>query len=315
MFCLFCTTRDDGSTQPPPATGVSVRRGVTWLLLAVWVLLMSVGLVSAVHPKWLENWSSPGATSEAIAYKRYGDAFLHQREFAKAAAQYEKSLEIDPDQAPVMVNLAVAYRNLGMNRKSAEILLRASHQAGDEHGLVAFNLGELAETAGKNEQALQYYRQAIGGLVEQDLVFRKIGNLLLQEGDYEGALEAYTNCLRVQIDDGRAYRNMLLRARESFEDDSLALANIRAQLESGIGDEQLASYDLVITERLRQRDPEIAKTHNHLGFIHYRLQNYDSAHSHFSRSLDIWPGNRDASAGLAAISQAGAATAQRNAKR
>ncbi len=292
-----------------------LRRILTCLLLAVWLMLIGVGVLSAIHPDWLEEWSSLGATSEATAYKRYGDALLHQGEYSKAVAQYNRSLEIDPDRGSVMVNLAVAYRSLGMNDRSARMLQQALRLEGDQHGLIAFNLGELAESSSELEKALEYYRQAVDGLIEQDLVYRKIGALLLQKGDYERALQAYERCLQAQTDNGLLYRQMLLRARHSFEGDSATCLIIRQHLNDGLSGEALAAFDMTIIQRLRQNNPEIAKTHNHLGFIHYQLQNMESAREHFSRSLAIWPGNRDASSGLAAVSRMGGARVHSNAER
>lgn len=306
MFCLFCTIRaEDQAPRSPYARPGRLQRGMTWLLLIVWMALVSVGVLSAVHPGWLESWSNLGATSEAIAYKRYGDALIHQGEYSKAAAQYEKSLDIDPDQKQVIVNLAVAYRHLGFDRKSAQILLRASRLDSDRDGLVAFNLGELAEIADKPAKALAYYRQAVDGMIEKDLVYRKIGNLLLQQGDHLGALDAFNRCLRVKTDDFFLYRDMLLRAQLSFAGDSIIQGVIQRQLENRLPEEDMARFDMTIVRRLQRSDPEIAKTHNHIGFIYYQLQNMDSAHEHFARSLEIWPGNSDAVSGLAAVSRMG----------
>jgi tetratricopeptide (TPR) repeat protein len=283
------------------------------MLLGTWLVLMAVGVLSVVKPNWQEDWSDLGESSEAIAYKRYGDAFLHRAEYRKAVPQYLKALEIDSGQAAVMVNLAVAYRHLGMNRKSAEMLFKASRINADQHGLIAFNLGELAEAAGKHEEALTYYRRAAAGeLVERDLVYRKIGSLLLQKGQFAGAAEAFRQCLDAQLDDERLYRQMLLRAHQASEGDDKSQAAIRDQLAQGLDDDSRKRFDLNLISRLRQSDPEIAKTHNHLGYIFYQLQQIDSAHAHFAKSLAIWPDNKDATSGLAAISRAGESRVQSN---
>lgn len=67
--------------------------------------------------------------------------------------------------------------------------------------------------------------------------------------------------------------------------------------------EQLAAYDLQIIRELQEQDPEIAKTHNHLAYIHVKRQDYVSAATNYQKSLRIWPGNSDAQRGLAYLSR------------
>ena len=62
--------------------------------------------------------------------------------------------------------------------------------------------------------------------------------------------------------------------------------------------DDLARYDLEIVRRMQESDPEIAKTHNHLGLIHARLGNTGEAIKQFQRSLQIWPDNVDAKRNL-----------------
>jgi len=303
MFFLFFTTpnnrrrRDGRPDTTPPARS---RVIVTWGLLGVWLLLMSFGVVSLVNPPWLQELSRPGIAVEAREYKSFGDDALHRGAYGSAVAQYEQALRIKPGFIDVMVNLAIAYRDAGDPARGARIL-QESLQATEDHsrrGIVYYNLGELLERQGRNEEAIEYYRQAIGYDIEQDLVHRKLGSLYLAARKLDKAREAFEMTLQSQTDPTLPYMYMLRRSVEEFHDDETHLPIIRNQLDRGVREEDLAAYELDTLRQMQERDPEVAKTHNHLGLIYAQLGNLAESIRHFERSLEVWPGNVDATRNL-----------------
>jgi tetratricopeptide (TPR) repeat protein len=267
-------------------------------LVLVWLALISFGAISLTNPQWLQEWGHQGAQAESRAYKQYGDSFLHQGDYRRAIASYQKALQITPERVSVMINLAVAYTHAGFLQEADRELKAASRLESTRKDLISFNLGELLEQQGKTEEAIRYYRQAIGSKVDQGLVYRKLGLLYLGAKRYEEAREAFENTLANQTDVKLSYMDMLNRSLDDYEDDTLTLSIIEAQFSRSVSTEDLASYDLKIIRQLQQTDPEIAKTHNHLAYIHVQMKDYSSAARHYQRSLEIWPGNPDAQSGI-----------------
>ena len=301
MCCLFFTIPADGSHQSNRRRRFSPSRWqafLTWFLVLVWLALVSFGAISLTNPQWLKEWGHQGAQAESRAYKQYGDSFLHQGDYRRAIASYRKALQITPERVSVMINLAVAYMYAGFFQEADRVLKAASRLESNRQDLISFNLGELLERQGKTEEAVLYYKEAIGSKLDQGLVYRKLGLLYLGAKRYEEAREAFEKTLANQTDLKLPYMEMLNRSLDDYEDDTLTLPIIEAQFSRGVGTKDLAPYDLKIIRHLQQTDREIAKTHNHLAYIHVQGKDYQSAARHYQRSLEIWPGNTDAQSGI-----------------
>ncbi len=306
MFSSFSTTpADSARTQRSRSAGQPSRSEtvLSYGLMLIWLLLMSFGAISAVNPEWLKELSGLGRRAEFRDYENYGDVFLQQRNYRRAIDQYMAALDIRPGQASVLINLAVAYMQIGAVDRAVEILQDALETETDRDELIYFNLGELLEKQGKLDDAAAYYQRAIGSTVEQDLVYRKLGGLYLSTAQYEEAIHAFENALSCQTDPCRPYLSMLSRGLQTYEEDTINLSIIERLTSQAASLDNLDRYDLEIIHQLQQSDPEIAKTHNHLGFIHYRLGNIEAGIRHFEKSLQIWPGNVDASKNLPLLRQ------------
>ena len=298
MFYLFFTIPADrgqeGFKKQRPK-GLSRNQAIfTWVLLLLWLILMSFGIISTINPEWLKNLSYIGVKVESRDYKNYGDSFLNQRNYKQAIIQYKQALKIKPDYVGALINLAVAYIHLGDEKQAAQMLMNALQMQTSQKGVIYYNLGELLEKQEKWDEAIRYYEKAIGSEFEQGLIYRKLGTLYLAIGQYEKAKKAFEMTLADQLDPCTSYKNMLRKSIAVFENDTINLPIIKEQLARDIHPEDLASYDLEIIRLLQKSDPEIAKTHNHLGLIYARLGDVNKAIEHFQKSLQIWPGNLDA---------------------
>lgn len=270
------------------------RTTFTWILLGIWLVLISFGAVSAINPPWLQEISSKGIDVEARGAKNAGDTLLRQRAYTRAIPLYQHALEIKPDYVGATVNLAIAYRQIGAVDK-AEMLLRDKLKEGEgRQGVIAFNLAELLEKQGKREEAFRYYGQTIGSSVRQDRVLTKLGTLLFEAGEYQRSLDAFMTALDFQTDPAAAYAHMLRRSLSTFEDDAVNLPIIEEQLTRKLSAEELARYDLDIIERRQRADREIATTHTLIGAVHARLNDPRKAITHFESALRIAPENVDA---------------------
>jgi Flp pilus assembly protein TadD len=94
---------------------------------------------------------------------------------------------------------------------------------------------------------------------------------------------------------------MLRRSLDVYKNDTVHPPIIEDQLARRVGIEDMGIYDTEIIRELHKTNPEIAKTHTHLGYVHVKLGNTDAAERHFRKSLEIWPNNIDAVRNLEVI--------------
>lgn len=268
----------------------------TWALLSVWSALMLLGAVSLAKPEWLESAARGGRRAEAHAYRHYGDNELKKGNFKLAIAQYLHALEIRPDVPEVLVNLGVAYLRLGDLPHAKSALLRAARletSAGTQSA-IALTLGEMSEREGSADDAIRHYQEALSLGARPSPVYQKLGTLYLRNRHYEGAQEAFEKILEQQTDPLQPYRDMLHRSRERAEEDAETQQWLQTDGSQEPGEADWARYDLESIRQMHTSDPEIAKTHNHLGLISYHIGDLERAIYHFEQSLTIWPNNTDA---------------------
>jgi len=307
MFCLFTTIPDDKQSLDKEKLQRNLskyHKFLTWILVLVWFSLISFAVISIMNPQWLQEWGRQGIDSEFRSNKNFGDSFLYQGEYKSAIANYQRALEIKPNQTGAMINLAVAYMYSNSHKNAAKLLREASKLDSNLKDLILFNIGELMERQGKRDIALEYYKKTVGSIfIDPVLVNRKLGKLYLEAEQYEDALLVFENSLTHQLDINLLYKDMLWRCLDTYSNDTLTLPFIDAQLARGISPELLEPYDLKIIHQQHQTDPEIAKTHNHLAYIQVQIKDYSSARHHYLESHQIWPNNVDAQKGIAFLNQ------------
>lgn len=298
MSCLFFITPADperrtirGPRKKEPSRKQTI---FTWSLATLWLILFSFGAISLLNPKWLQELSRPGIETESRNYKNFGDNFFHQSNYWRAITHYQKALEINPDFVGARVNLAITYSRVGDNARAERILKDALRAETVQKGVIYYNLGELYEKQGKTDEAIRYYRKAFGYEFAPGVIYRKLGTLYLDVKRYEKAREAFEMTLADQTDVTSSYQDMLRRVIATLKDDTTNLPIITERLARDIRPGDLASYDLEICRRVQERNPEIAKTHNQVGFVCVQLGDTAQAIDHFQKSLQIWPGNIDA---------------------
>jgi tetratricopeptide (TPR) repeat protein len=297
MFSLFFTIHADDKQEkgkPERAEGVpGKRRFFTWALVALWCILISFGIISLSDPKWLEDLSRSGAKIEARWFRDYGDNHLRAGRYRLAIVQYERALQIDPDNVAAMVNQAIAYNRAGYPDRAEQVLKNALEIETYQKGVIYFNLADLLQKEGRKDEAIRCYEQAIDAEPEPAYIYRELGIFYLRAQQYEEARQAFQMALDTETDLTSSYQNMLRNSISVFEDDTTNLRIIKSQLARDIRTEDLARYDPEIVELMKQRDPGTAKTHNLLGLAYVRLGDADSAIAHFEKSLQILPGNRE----------------------
>jgi tetratricopeptide (TPR) repeat protein len=306
-FSLFTIPADNNqpkSSKSQKAKSTRAKSVFTWILLLTWVFLISFALISTTEPGWLKWMSQFGRAGEANTLADYGDNFLMQRNYSMAIAQYQKAIEIKPDHIGALVNLAIAYSLAGNHRQGLQVLENALVKTDMQEGTIYFNMGDILRRQGKYDQSIENYRKAISTEVEQDLVYQRLGSLYMEMGKYEDARQAFEKTLEIQNDLSTPFVKMLYRSLPFFEDKPDDESVIKGMLARGVSTNDMCNFSTDIIENLNSRNPEIAKIHNHLGYIYARQNNLPAALKHFEKSLQIWPDNSDAAKNLGIIKKA-----------
>jgi len=299
MFSLFFTIHADDkskSKKRKPEREEEIpgkRRFFTWALVVLWCILIAFGIISLSDPKWLQDLSRGGAEVESRWFRDYGDNHLRAGRYRLAIAQYERALQIEPDNVAAIVNQAIAYSRAGYVDRAEEILKDALKIETYQQGVIYYNLADMLEREGRKDEAIRYYHQAIDVEPEPAYIYRKLGALYLKAEQYEEAREAFQMALETETNLTSSYQNMLRNSTSAFEDDTTNLRVIKSLLAGGVRAEDLTRYDPEIVGLMLQRDPGTAKTHNLLGLAYARLGDADAAIEHFQTSLQIIPGSRD----------------------
>jgi len=264
---------------------------LTWCLLAVWLLLMSFGIVSHLNPQWLQELAQPGREVEAAEARRFGDDVFRQGNYALAIAHYRRSLEILADQPGVQLSIAIAYRDAGDFTNGARILTDMLQREGSPRlkAAVCYNLGELYEKQGKRDEALRCFEQASRHELGDERIHRKLGSLYAEKGQYEQARVACERALEILLDPALEYKAMLRRGLDAYKDYPEHLPVIEEQLAQGIGADELACYDLEIIRQVQQNSPEVAAVYNDVGLLCVLVNDVEGAIDYLQKVLQIQP--------------------------
>lgn len=273
-----------GTEERPVARFQTV---ITAILIGIWCMLISIGIISAMDPVWLKELNRSGIQTEASFYKDFGDRYMHRNEYGKAIEQYIIALCLKPDYADVIVNLAVAYIYTYSFEAAEDLLKESLALVGTQTGVIYYNLGLLYERLGRNTDAIASYKQALGSEMSQWMVYRKLARLYVASGRIDDALAALKETLRIQTDPASSYRDMLYHSFHVYDDAEhgphIEKLMVRENWEQALS----RRFDLEIIRGMNQQDPEIAVTHNELGNVYTQLGNFTLAAEHYNEAQNI----------------------------
>jgi tetratricopeptide (TPR) repeat protein len=128
-------------------------------------------------------------------YYNLGLAHMYRKDYERARAMYEKTLELDPTMIDAAMNLAFVYRQLGQRDKAIALLERTT-QSEPYHAGARVNLAILYREAGQLdkartciEEALRLNPENFGAVVQAALTYEASGQYEKAAGYWSRALE------------------------------------------------------------------------------------------------------------------------------
>ncbi len=173
------------------------------LLTAVGVgaLAVLVVLSTARTRVWGDElllWQDTAAKSPEfpLAYMNLGILYQERGDLARAAAAYQESLEINPQNAKIHHNLATLYQDTG-RLDDALGEYRRLIELGEATPQAYFNMGMIYEEKDDPAQAIASYREAIRRNPDYAKAHLRLGGALVDTGRPDDAVTAFREATRI----------------------------------------------------------------------------------------------------------------------
>jgi len=129
------------------------------------------------------------------SYFLLGLAHSQKKNYTEAAAAFEKSLEMKPDDAEARIRLGDVYRQMGLSEKAEEEYKKAF--ALDETSIAGFNLAMLSYEQDKLDQALEYVQLLIQKGSPSVDMYNLQGVIFNKQRRYPEAIESFQSALKI----------------------------------------------------------------------------------------------------------------------
>lgn len=140
-------------------------------------------------------------------FARKGDEFMAERDYGKAITAYQTALKGRSDWSGVRQKLGDAQMAAGHDDDAAATFT-ALVKAGAKDGANLYRLGLLNERRGQLDEALSYYRAALGSDPSNVNARRRLAEIATWRGSFAEAAEQYRELIRTRGDNPLYHLNL-----------------------------------------------------------------------------------------------------------
>jgi len=147
------------------------------------------------------------APYSARAHDNLGLAYINRREYEKAIAEFNKTIELQPRYYLAYYNAGVVYQllnRLDLARSSYETCLKINPQSFRAY----YNLGILYKKEGELDKAVSAYENAISLDPRHPFVYNNLGVVFMEKGEGDRAEQAFKRAAEIDPGYVRAYFNL-----------------------------------------------------------------------------------------------------------
>ncbi len=240
------------------------------------------------------------STSSASDHVDLGMEYSEQGQFDEAIAEFQKALELEPDNVDAQRNLGTAYFDQGKWEKAVVAYERAIEidpnwdEAYGELAAVYAKLGRLEEAVAAGEKAIELIPDEASAHLNLGVAYKNQGQIDKAIIEYEKAIELDPDLSMPHYNLGIIYsgQGRLDEAVAEWEE-TIKLAPDDVMAHSNLG---LAYYEqgrldeaVVVLEKGLQIDPDYAGTHLNLGLAYRDVGRVDEAIAEFETYLRLKP--------------------------
>ncbi|MCK4604204.1 MAG: tetratricopeptide repeat protein [Deltaproteobacteria bacterium] len=228
--------------------------------------------------------------------ERSGDFLLNRGNFDKAFVQYEKALQLKPDNIRVQYKKGLLFL-LGRMNEDAIKEFQGVLEREPGYALAYKGLGQAFFQVKKYDQAEENFQKA----VELDPKFWKAYNSLGIIHDYQTrydmAIQEYSAAISLRPDNGLLYNNLGVSYAMAGKNEKAINAFSKALEAEYSGSKVYNNLGLVLAKSGRydealeafRKGGDEANAHNNLGCIYLKQGEFDKAISCFEKAIEINP--------------------------
>ena len=199
----------------------------------------------------------------------------------EAQREFEKALELDPNNAAALLNLGMIRRLEGRIAEAEHYAKRALQVDPNSINALA-QLAELKRDQNDLDESIRLYGEAMAIDDSQPFLFLGLGDSLQRAGRYDEAERAFRSVLELDPDSFEAHYNLGV-----------------THLQRDRLDEAVESFDKAL--RLDPDHPAAALALNNLGDIHLRRGEVEPAVESFRRAVEASPGHLESQFNLGSL--------------
>jgi tetratricopeptide (TPR) repeat protein len=138
-----------------------------------------------------------------LTYYDLGNIWLGEREYGRAASEFEKAIRLDPENPKAHNNMGYAKAMMGLEDEAAAHYLRALRL--DPYYVSArFNLAGFLLMRGQRDEAKKHYETVVALNPDYAKAYLNMGLIDYHNGEYENAINNWEIYLRLTPDDPMA---------------------------------------------------------------------------------------------------------------
>ncbi len=265
---------------------------------------LPAGVIDATHPE--ENINSR-------AFGFYVDGLLYEgiNSYRKAAASFEQALQYHPDSYQIRYILSESYYRLREYDKVIDVLATIEPVDADVYLIRGASYASL----GKDEEAKSAYMSLISLDSSSSMAFSHLAGYYRQAGDLDSLIWTYENLVRIRPDNERIWRELgrlqaqngdFAGARESFAR-SIEISGDPTNIMSFLGLAelyQIAQQDdsaMTTYKAALEIEPYNLIANRELAALYVRMDSLGLAAEHARRVAEVTPLDRDAVRRLAVV--------------
>lgn len=307
-----------------------------WLVLAIPMSIV-VGVKFFLEElPWVKAQSSRGAQAEALTSNSLGLISMNEGRYQEAYSQFMFSIQTKPDFAEPYMNLGILSHKMGNENAAIQFLWQSIEQNPKKKDMIYNNLGLVYAARADYDTAKVMFQKALEFGLRPAPIWKNIGQVVEMQGNIPAAIEAYANSIKYRPTLKNMYEEILTEELYAPDNEEF-VEKIRAQLDRGITDDDVAPYDSVIVNYFLERDPKVAENykdlamayekngqlneaiynfrqalkirpdwsaiHNRIGIIFAKNEKYPEAEEEFKQAIQTDPGNDDAKRNLEFVKQ------------
>jgi tetratricopeptide (TPR) repeat protein len=260
-----------------------------WLVLFVPMsLVVGLQFLYLEELPWVKNQSSRGAQAEALTANSLGLIAMNNGSFQEAYGQFKFAIKTKPDYAEPIMNLGILSHKMGNENLAIQYLWQAIDKNPRKRDMIYNNLGLVYAARAEYDTAKAMFHKALDLGLRPAPIWKNIGQVEEAQGNIPSAIKAYSNSVESRPTLMNMYVEILQEALYSQENDDYS-GKVRAQLDNGIKDEDLAPYDSVIVNLFLSRNIKVAESYKDLAIAFEMNGQIDEAIYNFREALEIKP--------------------------